>query len=61
MSSSASMRSRAVSLPRSCCRATACSPPAAQTAHIEDRIAELEAKKAEARTAGGEQAVARQH
>jgi propionyl-CoA carboxylase beta chain len=34
---------------------------AAQTAPIEDRIAELETKRAEARAAGGEQAVARQH
>jgi propionyl-CoA carboxylase beta chain len=33
----------------------------AQTAPIEERIAELERKKTEARAAGGEQAIARQH
>ena len=33
----------------------------AQTAPIEDRIAELDTKKAEARASGGEQAIARQH
>jgi len=33
----------------------------AQTAPIEERIAELEAKRSEARAAGGEQAIARQH
>ncbi|MGH2699688.1 MAG: carboxyl transferase domain-containing protein, partial [Actinomycetota bacterium] len=34
---------------------------AAQTASAEDRLAQLEAKRAEARAAGGEQAVERQH